>query len=68
VKDPESRKAVGFALLGIFVLLVSIAAGSILRGEATPMILAGFVVYVFCSRRAMQLWHADDIVFGRRRR
>jgi hypothetical protein len=65
VKDPESRKAVGFALLGVFVLLVSIVAGSCWTHEATPLILAGFVSYLSCSRRAMQLWHFDEIVFDR---
>lgn len=65
MRTSESRKAVGIALAGVLVLLVSIVAGARLPREATPLILAGFVAYVACSRRAMRLWHADEIAFGR---
>jgi len=66
VRTSESRKAVGIALVGVFVLLASIAAGAVWHHEATPLILAGFVTYVVCAGRAMRLWHVDEIVLGRR--
>ena len=70
----NDRKAAFFAGLAFAALLGGCLLASVIPGATVAWVVAGFVGYVACGRRAIILWRADDlwrddeIVFEPRRR
>ncbi len=59
----EKRKAIVFAGLAIFVLLGGCLVALFLPRFQVAIVVASFIGYVACTRRALVLCRADELVF-----
>jgi hypothetical protein len=60
----EKRKAMVFAGLAIFVLIGGCLVALFLPKLQVAIVAASFVGYVACTRRALVLCRADELVFA----